>query len=261
MKPLSIFSIAIPSVYLRSTIFFLGQLLSTFLLGPVLVLMRPFRFKRRYAVANAWVRFNLWLLRAVCGLSFEVRGIENIPERNGLIVCKHQSAFETIALQAIFPPVVFILKQELLRIPIWGWAMATLEPIAINRQAKAQAMKQVLRDGESRLKAGRWVVLFPEGTRVAPGQRGRYGSSGGILAHRAGCPVVPVAHNAGEYWTKNGFLKFPGVIQIRIGPPLDASQLTALEINRQTESWIESQMAEISGVGPYATSVCAAAEA
>jgi 1-acyl-sn-glycerol-3-phosphate acyltransferase len=260
MKPPSIFSIATPSIYLRSAIFFTGQLLSTFLLGPIMLLMKPFRFELRYAVANLWVRFNLWLLKVVCGLTYEVRGLENIPERNGLIVCKHQSAFETIALQVIFPPVVFILKQELLGIPIWGWAMATLEPIAIDRQAKSQAMKQILRDGEARLKAGRWVVLFPEGTRVAPGQKGRYGTSGGILAHRAGCPVVPVAHNAGEYWAKNGFIKFPGSIQVRIGPALDGRQLSASEINRQTELWIETQMAEISGFGPYASLMHVAAE-
>jgi 1-acyl-sn-glycerol-3-phosphate acyltransferase len=252
MTPPNTSSITTPSIYLRSAIFLLGQILATVLLGPIMLLMKPFRFETRYAAANLWVRFSLWLLKTVCGLSYEVRGLENIPERNGIIVCKHQSAFETIALQVIFPPVVFILKQELLRIPVWGWAMATLEPIAIDRQAKSQAMKQILRDGEARIGHGRWVVLFPEGTRVAPGQKGRYGTSGGILAHRAGCPVVPVAHNAGEYWAKNGFLKFPGVIQVRVGPPIDASQLSAGEINHRAEHWIESQMAEITGFGPYA---------
>jgi 1-acyl-sn-glycerol-3-phosphate acyltransferase len=252
MKQPSISSMATPSVYLRSAIFLLGQLTATFLLGPIMLLMKPFRFELRYATANLWVRFNLWLLRVVCGLRYEVRGTENIPERAGLIVCKHQSAFETIALQAIFPPVVFILKQELLNIPVWGWAMATLQPIAIDRQARSQALKQILRDGEARIAAGLWVVLFPEGTRVAPGQRGRYGSSGGMLAQRAACPVVPVAHNAGEYWTKNGFLKFPGVIQVRVGPVIDGGQLPAAEINRQAEEWIEAQMAEITGFGPYA---------
>jgi 1-acyl-sn-glycerol-3-phosphate acyltransferase len=252
MKPPSIYSIATSSVYLRSTIFFLGQVFSTLLLGPAMLAMKPFRFEARYAVANLWVRFSLWLLKAVCGLRYEVRGLENIPARSGLILCKHQSAFETLVLQAIFPPVVFILKRELLRIPVWGWAMATLEPIAIDRKARSQAMKQILKEGEARVGAGRWVVLFPEGTRVAPGQRGKYGSSGGLLAHRAGCPVVPVAHNAGEYWTKNGFLKFPGVIQVRIGPALEGSQLGAAELNGRAEEWIETQMAEITGGGPYA---------
>ena len=251
MKPRNISSIATPSIYLRSAIFFLGQVAATLVIAPIMLTLIPFRFETRYAAANRWVRFNLWLLKKVCGLGYEVQGKENIPADGGLILCKHQSAFETIALQAIFPPVVFILKRELLRIPLWGWAMATQEPIAIDRKARSAAMKQVLRDGQARIKDGRWVVLFPEGTRVAPGKKGKYGSSGGLLAQRAGCWVVPVAHNAGEYWTKNG-LKFPGVIQVRIGKPLDGSLLGSAEINEQTERWIENEMAEITGFGPYA---------
>ncbi len=231
------------SLYARSLIYLIGQVVSTLLLGPLMLLMRPFSFETRYAAANRWVRFNLWVLNRVCGLSYRVQGMEHIPAgQSGLILCKHQSAFETIALQVIFPPVVFILKQELLRIPVWGWAMATLEPIAIDRQAKTQALKQVLRDGIARIKAGRWVVLFPEGTRVAPGERGRYGSSGGMLAQRAQCPVLPVAHNAGEYWSKNGFLKYPGIIEVHIGPVLDGATLSAAEINQEAERWIEAEM-------------------
>ena len=238
-------------LYFRSAAFLTGQILSTLLLGPVMLLMLPFRFEARYGAARVWVRFNLWLLERVCGLTYRVSGQENIPaDRCGLIFCKHQSAFETIALQAIFPPVVFILKQELLKIPVWGWAMATLEPIAIDRQAKSQALKRVLRDGIARIQAGRWVVLFPEGTRVSPGEKGHYGSSGGMLAHRARCPLVPVAHNAGEYWAKNGFLKYPGVIEIHIGPALDGAILTAAELNRQAEHWVESTMQGITGRGP-----------
>jgi 1-acyl-sn-glycerol-3-phosphate acyltransferase len=252
MKPLSIFSFASPSVVVRSAFFFVGQFLSTLLIGPAMVLARSAPFETRYGLANRWVRFNLWLLKAVCGLGYEVEGREHIPPGAGLILCKHQSAFETLALQAIFPPVVFILKQELLRIPVWGWAMATQEPIAIDRGARTHALKQILRDGEARIRAGRWVVLFPEGTRVAPGVKGTYGGSGGMLAQRAACAVVPVAHNAGEYWTKNGFLKFPGTIQVRIGSPLDGAALTGGEINRRAEAWIEGTMAEISGAGPYA---------
>jgi 1-acyl-sn-glycerol-3-phosphate acyltransferase len=240
------------SVGFRSAVFFAGQCLATLVIGPVMVLMSPFPFSVRYATANLWVRAVLWMLRIICGLSYEVQGRENIPERAGLILCKHQSAFETIMLQAVFPPVVFVLKRELLRIPVWGWAMATQDPIAIDRKAKTKAMKQILRDGEARIRDGRWVVLFPEGTRVAPGQAGHYGSSGGILARRTGCSVVPVAHNAGEYWTKNGFLKFPGVIKVRIGPPLDGSALSAAEINEKARSWIEAEMSAITGFGPYA---------
>ncbi|GAB6048261.1 lysophospholipid acyltransferase family protein [Methyloparacoccus murrellii] len=240
-----------PLVVLRSAVYLTGQVLSTLILGPVMLLLSPWPFATRYAAANRWVRWNLWLLRTVCGLSYRVTGAEHIPaEGSGLILCKHQSAFETLALQVIFPPVVFILKQELLRIPVWGWAMATLEPIAIDRQARSVALKQILRDGVKRIATGRWVVLFPEGTRVAPGQRGRFGSSGGLLAQRARCPVIPVAHNAGEFWGRNGFLKYPGVIEFRVGPAIHGADLTATEINAAAESWIESEMARISGQGP-----------
>lgn len=234
-------------IYLRSAIFLCGQILSTLIIAPVMLLASRSSFPARYRVAQLWVRFNLWTLRTVCGLDYEVRGAENIPGRNGVILAKHQSAWETIALQAIFPPVAFILKRELLRIPFWGWAMATQEPIAIDRGAKTAALKQVLREGEKRLKAGRWVVIFPEGTRMPPGQKGRYNASGAMLAHRAGCPVVPVAHNAGEFWRRKAFLKFPGLIQVRIGKPIDSAGGNVDEINAQAEAWIEAQMAEIGG--------------
>jgi len=236
------------NIVVRSAIFYLGQVLSTFAIGPVVLMARSRPFLARYAIAQWWVRFNLWMLKHICGMTHEVHGLENIPEKNGVILSKHQSAWEAFHFQAIFPPLVFLLKQELLRIPVWGWAMATLEPIAIDRGAKTAALKQVLRDGEARLQAGRWVVIFPEGTRVPPGQRGRYNASGGMLAHRAGCPVLPVAHNAGEFWRRNAFLKFPGVIQVHIGPPIDASQLSAAEVNKRAEEWIEARMVEISRV-------------
>lgn len=252
MKPLSIFSVATPSVIARSAIYLACQVLTTLVICPFMLLLKPAGFSARNAFAQIWVRCNLWVLRTVCGLSFELKGRENIPAQAGVIFCKHQSAWETIAVQTIFPAVAFILKQELLRIPVWGWAMASLEPVAIDRQAKTQAIKHVLRDGEDRIRKGRWIVIFPEGTRMLPGQRGNYASSGGLLAQRAGCPLLPVAHNAGEFWTKNGFLKFPGVIQVRIGRPIDAATLGAGPACKQAEEWIEAQMAEITGIGPYA---------
>jgi len=237
------------NVVVRSAIFYLGQVLSTFAIAPLVLLASRRPFLVRYGIAQWWVNFNLWTLKHICGMSHEVHGLENIPEQNGVILSKHQSAWEAFHFQAIFPPLVFLLKQELLSIPIWGWAMARMEPIAIDRGAKAAALKQVLRDGAARLQAGRWVVIFPEGTRVPPGQRGRYNASGALLAHRVGCPVLPVAHNAGEFWRRNAFLKFPGVIQVHIGPPIDASRFSADEINKQTEAWIETKMAEISNPG------------
>ena len=241
-----------PGVVVRSAIFYAGQVLSTFAIAPLVLLASRRPFHTRYAIAQWWVRFNLWMLEHICGMTHEVHGLDNIPAGVGVILSKHQSAWEAFHFQAIFPPLVFLLKQELLRIPVWGWAMARLEPIAIDRGAKTAALKKVLRDGEARLQAGLWVVIFPEGTRVPPGQRGQYNSSGALLAHRARCPVLPVAHNAGEYWRRNAFLKFPGVIQVHIGPPIDATRHTPAEVNRLAEEWIEARMAEISRVGAAA---------
>lgn len=250
MKPSNTCSSSTPNfaVIARSAVFFAGMVASTLVVAPLILLARPLTFAIRYRIAQAWVRFNLWTLKVVCGLGYTVEGLDNIPAGGGVILAKHQSAWETIALQAIFPPMVFILKRELLRIPFWGWAMAALEPIAIDRSAKATALKQVLRDGEARLRAGRWVVIFPEGTRVALGEKGRYNASGGMLACRVGCPVVPVAHNAGEFWRRNAFYKFPGEIRVCIGPAIDANRLGAAEVNRMAEQWIETKMSDISSV-------------
>ena len=251
MPPPSTYSSQEPNlqVIVRSTLYTISMVISTLIVGPVMLLIAAFPFRIRYATAQAWIDYNLWVLRNVCGLTWVVEGKENIPSQNGVILCKHQSAWETIALHTIFPPIVFILKSSLVWLPVWGWAMGTLEPIAINRSAKSAALKQILKKGQERLRAGRWVVVFPEGTRVPPGQKGKYLPGGAMLAHKAGCPVVPVAHNAGEYWKRNAYLKYPGVIRVRIGPVIDGSKLGAAEINRHAEEWIEAQMQEITGLG------------
>ena len=236
------------SVVIRSGIFYICQFLSVISFAPIVFALSLRSFEARYRWVLLWVRFNMWLLENVCGLHYTVQGTENIPPTNGIILSKHQSAWETLAIQAIFPPLVFLLKKELLSVPIWGWALGLMEPIAIDRGAKTAALKKLLRDGEERLKKGRWVVIFPEGTRVPPGQKGQYNASGAILAHRVGCPVVPIAHNAGEFWARQAFLKYPGVIQLRIGPVIDSRQSIA-DIMQQAEEWIEGQMAEITNVG------------
>ena len=250
MKPSNTYSSrkASFSVILRSGIFYICQFLSVISFAPIVFALSRSSFDARYYWVMKWVHFQLWMLKFICGLSYTVQGVENIPPTNGIIISKHQSAWETISIQAIFPPLVFLLKKELLSVPIWGWALSLMEPIAIDRDAKTAALKKLLRDGEERLKKGRWVVIFPEGTRVPPGQKGQYNSSGAILAHRVGCPVVPIAHNAGEFWARQAFLKYPGVIQLRIGPVIESSQSIA-DIMQQAEEWIEGQMAEITNIG------------
>lgn len=230
---------------LRSLLFSIGYILSTIAFSFPSVLTFPFPFSWRYRFITQWSRFNLWWLKVTCGLRYQVHGLENIPATNAIVLSKHQSTWETLALQLIFPDQSWLIKRELLWIPFFGWGIAMLEPIAIDRSAKRKALTQLLEQGAARLKQGRWIVIFPEGTRMPPGQRGNYRLGGARLAAATGYPVVPVAHNAGEHWPKRSFIKTPGVIHIWIGPPIATQGRSAEEINRLTEEWIENKMAEI----------------
>ncbi|MDR0716583.1 MAG: 1-acyl-sn-glycerol-3-phosphate acyltransferase [Azoarcus sp.] len=198
----------------------------------------------RHRWVTGWVPAMMWAVRHVLGIRYRVLGRENIPSGPAVILSKHQSAWETIGLQQIFPPLCFVLKRELLWIPFLGWGLASIPKIAIDRRGK-EAMSQVIEQGRERLKEGLWVALFPEGTRVSPGVRGRYKPGGAILAKRAGVPVVPVAHNAGELWRRNAFLKHPGEIIVSIGPAIEVKGIKAEEINRRARDWIENEMSRL----------------
>ncbi len=200
----------------------------------------------QYVVARSWATVNLWMLRTICGLSYTVEGTENIPKQNCVVYLKHQSVFETILPFTIFPVQSFVLKRELMWVPILGWALKYIEPIAINRRAGGTAVKQVVRQGKDRIAAGRWIIIFPEGTRVAPGTTRRYGLSGALLAREADRPILPVAHNAGDFWRRRGLRKHPGNIRVVIGPPIDPDGKTPAEINSLAQAWMETTMGRIS---------------
>ena len=191
----------------------------------------------------------LFLLWHLCGLRYRIIGRENIPATPSIILSKHQSAWETLAFQEIFPPQVWVLKKELLRIPFFGWGLAMTSPIAIDRSARKKALEQIVEQGKDRLKQGFWIVIFPEGTRIPPGQRGKYRIGGAWLATHTNVPVVPVAHNAGEFWGKNSFVKRPGTITVSIGQPIDPTGMEAGELNAQVEAWIETEMLRIGQTG------------
>ena len=229
-------------ILLRSSLFYMGMVLITLIIVPLSILLFPLPLKFRFKVVSQWANFNLWWLRVTCGVRYEVRGREHIPQQAGIIMCKHQSAWETLALQLIFPPQVWVLKRELLWIPIYGWGLASMQPIAIDRSSTIKAMRQVMNQGTERLQQGLWVVIFPEGTRVAPGEKRKYLPGGGMLAEKSGFPIIPVAHNAGSFWPKNSFKKFPGTITMVIGPAINSDGRSAAEITRATEAWIESTM-------------------
>lgn len=231
----------------RSALFTVGMAVSTMIFAPLSVMTFPLPYRWRYAFITQWTRFNLWWLGVTCRLRYVVEGLEHLPAGPAIVLAKHQSAFETLAFQRIFPPQVWLLKRELLWVPFFGWGLAMLEPIAIDRKATRKALQQLLTVGGARLAHGRWVIIFPEGTRVAPGQRGRYAPGGAMLAARSGYPVVPVAHNAGEFWPRRGCIKRPGIIRIVIGPIIESRGRSAQEINALAEEWIESQMPRLGG--------------
>lgn len=232
-------------VFIRSLILFLLQLVITPVFALIAILSFPLHPLTRYRIISRWALTSLWLLRVLCGIRMEVRGTENIPDKPSILLCKHQSAWETIALQKVFPPQVWVLKRELLWLPFFGWGLAMTSPIAIKRSDGKGAMKQLLKQGKERLEMGFCVVIFPEGTRIPYGQKGKYKVGGALLSHATGVPVVPIAHNAGKLWGRNSFMKHPGVITMSIGAPIDPAGFKAEEINRRVEEWIEAEVARL----------------
>jgi len=231
---------------LRSLLFAPLTVLITAPAGLLVVLAIPLPIGVRYKIIAFWYTLFLALCRIVLGLHYQIIGRENIPKTPAVILSKHQSAWETVALQAIFPPVVFVMKKSLLMIPFLGWGLAAARMISIDRSAGKDALRQVIKQGRERLKSGFSVVIFPEGTRMAPGQTRRFKAGGAQLAVSTGAPVVPVAHNAGEFWAKNAFVKKAGLITVSIGPAIDPAGKTAEEITAATEQWIEAEMRRIS---------------
>lgn len=228
-------------LFLRSLLFFLGLLIITPIFATLVILMFPLSNIARCRMASYWAHCALFWLKVTCNLDFEVRGRENIPNHPSIILCKHQSAWETIALQVIFPPQIWVMKRELLYIPFLGWAWMALSAIPIDRSAGREALKKLVTHGKDRLAKGLWVVIFPEGTRIAPGARAKYHIGGAWLATHTQTTVVPVAHNAGLFWRKNAFIKTPGTITVSIGKPIETADLKTDALNQQVEDWIEAE--------------------
>ena len=231
---------------LRTASFMLLVGLWTIPFGVLVTLAIIFPMPTRYRIIALWRSGFMALCHYVLGIRYRVLGRENMPAAPAVVMAKHQSAWETVALQEVFPPLVFVLKKELLRVPFFGWGLAAMKMISIDRAAAKDALKQVFDQGRERLSAGYWVVIFPEGTRVAPGETARYKPGGAHLAVRSGARVVPVAHNAGEFWRKDRFTIAPGLITVSIGPPIDPTGKTAAKINTLAAAWIEAEMQRLS---------------
>jgi 1-acyl-sn-glycerol-3-phosphate acyltransferase len=208
----------------RSLLYTTWLFLGTGLYACVVLLMFWAPTRWMFVLADHWARGQLWLLKTLCGLTYTVEGRENIPPGAHVSMWKHSSAWETIAQAAIFPPQAWVLKRELTWIPLVGWAIWLLKPIAINRKAGAVAVNQVVEQGLERLAAGYWILIFPEGTRVGVGES------------------RPVAHNAGKFWPRRGWVKRPGEIRVAIGPPIEAAGRDPRELNEEVRAWIEAKL-------------------
>ncbi len=237
-------------LFIRSLIFNLLFMLSTVVFSILILLTRPFGFSAAWFWARTWSELTFVLLRLICGIRLEVEGREHFPDEACVVMAKHQSAAETIAMPILVPAYVWILKRNLLYIPFFGWALAVMGTIAIRRGNPREAIKQVIQQGTHFLKRNRWVVIFPEGTRTKPGEKGKYQPGGVSLAHKAGAGILPMAHNAGVCWPKLSFIKKPGTIRVRFLPYIPAAEVAASKRNdllKRLETDIETATAQLGG--------------
>lgn len=228
---------------LRATFYQLFLIITVIPYALACLLWAPLPLTWRYRLTVGWPRLAIWAARAILGIRWQWKGKENLPDGPAIVLSKHQSAWETMFFPAYMPrELCFVYKKELHWVPFFGWGLALLRMIPIDRSKGRDAFEQVVRVGRKRIDAGRWPILFPEGTRIAPGKTGRYKMGGALLASRTNTPIIPVAHNAGECWRRKAFIKKPGLITVSIGPLIDPTGLSPEEVNRKVQDWIESEM-------------------
>ena len=231
---------------LRSLIFYVVMASAALFFGLLGIFLIPLPYRFRSHFFLGFNRVILWALRVICNVRYEVRGQENIPSNQpAVIVAKHQSTWETFFLQWFFHPTSTILKRELLRIPFFGWGLALLRPIPIDRSNPREALKRVKSIGMKRLQTGNHVLVFPEGTRTQVGETGNYARSGADIALNADTFIIPVAHNAGVHWPMDTLIKQPGVIQVSIGEPIATEGKNSKQLTQEAKSWIEAEVASM----------------
>lgn len=230
-------------LWLRSLLYMIFLTVTVIPYAFACMIWAPTPLRWRYHLTMGWPKLAIWGAKIICGAHWQVKGMENLPSGQAIVLSKHQSAWETLFLPAYLPrEVCFVYKRELHRIPFFGWGLALLRMIPIDRTKGRDAFEQVVRIGQQRLTEGRWPILFPEGTRIAPGKMGRFKMGGALLACRTGAPVIPIALNAGECWPRKAFIKKPGKITVSIGPAIPSEGLTPEELNDKVYAWIDQEM-------------------
>jgi 1-acyl-sn-glycerol-3-phosphate acyltransferase len=232
-------------LYIRSSLYQLAFLLSVIVVSSIIILLFFTTVDFRLKIVKYWSSLNLWLLKVICKLDYVVKGKEHITEQNAIVLCKHQSTWETIALNTFIPLGRWVYKRELMFIPFFGGALALTDPIAINRTTGRKAVTQIVRKGTKILQQGKWMIMFPEGTRTAPGTEQKYKIGGALLSEKSGYSILPIAHNAGEFWPKHSFIKWPGTITVYIGPMIKPDSKKARDILAEAHEWIETKAQQI----------------
>jgi len=229
--------------YIGSALLFFGIFFTATIAGILLILGMVTTFKIRWKIGYLWCAIIGWLTKIFCGLTFQVEGLEHVNANQPVVyLSNHQSAWETLALRYILPPHSVVIKRELLLFPIWGWSLLTLKSIVINRKNQRSALRALLEQGSRYLNEGLSVLIFPEGTRAGAGEVLKFNLGGALLAHKSGFPIIPIAHNAGSYWPRYSFFKYPGIIKVKIGPLIDTKDRKAADINAEAEDWIHQAL-------------------
>lgn len=227
---------------IRGVIFNIGYAISVILMGSISILILPFLpFKQRYFFAVQWVYFLEWWLKVTCGIRHRVEGLDKLPKEPCVIVSNHQSTWETFFLQRYFAPQATVLKKELMYIPFFSWVIRFMKPIVIDRSQKTNALKQILNQGAERLKDGLWVLIFPEGTRVAAGETQTHFAGGSMLAIKNNVPIVPLVHNAGVVWPAHNIRKYPGTVTVKFGDPIDTQGRKPKELTQEIQTWMDRE--------------------
>lgn len=235
-----------PKNYIGSALLFVGIFTTATIVGVLLITGMLTTFNIRWKIGYVWCAIISWMTQVFCGLTYEVEGLEHIdPQHPAVILSNHQSAWETLALRYILPPHSVVIKRELLYFPIWGWSLLTLKSIVINRKNQRASLRALLEQGTRYLNEGLSVLVFPEGTRAGAREVLKFNIGGAMLAYKTGFPVVPVAHNAGDFWPRYSFFKYPGVIKVKIGPPIETKGRKIGDINAEAEAWIKQAMKEM----------------
>ena len=235
-----------PKNYVGSSLLFFSIFFTATIEATILFSLFWTPFPIRYKLGKFWCQLMLWIMKITVGLKYEVEGLENVnPNQPAIIFSNHQSAWETLALRYILPMQSAVIKKELLYLPLWGWSLLLLKSIVIDKRNPRGALKSLVKDGTKYLNEGIWVLIFPEGTRAGAREVLPFNVGGAMLAHKSGFPVIPVAHNAGDFWARYSFLKYPGTIKVKIGAPIQTKGRKAADINAEAEAWIRQAMSEM----------------